>query len=70
LRVSLKQIGQRFSLKQFLAAGELPLEFSPHIEIASVDSFQCEMTSSFWLCLSKLRYRSQLRRMRLAFMFA
>jgi regulator of nonsense transcripts 1 len=33
--------GQRFYLKQFLAAaGELPLEFYPHIEIASVDSFQ------------------------------
>jgi regulator of nonsense transcripts 1 len=33
--------GQRFYLKQFLAAaGELPPEFYPHIEIASVDSFQ------------------------------
>jgi regulator of nonsense transcripts 1 len=33
--------GQRFYLKQFLsAAGELPLDFYPHIEIASVDSFQ------------------------------
>jgi regulator of nonsense transcripts 1 len=33
--------GQRFYLKQFLAAaGGLPLDFYPHIEIASVDSFQ------------------------------
>jgi regulator of nonsense transcripts 1 len=33
--------GQKFYLKQFLAAaGDLPLDFYPHIEIASVDSFQ------------------------------
>jgi regulator of nonsense transcripts 1 len=33
--------GQRFYLRQFLAsAGELRPEFYPHIEIASVDSFQ------------------------------
>jgi regulator of nonsense transcripts 1 len=33
--------GQRFYLRQFLAsAGELPPDFYPHIEIASVDSFQ------------------------------
>jgi regulator of nonsense transcripts 1 len=33
--------GQRFYLKHFLAsAGELPAEFYPQVEIASVDSFQ------------------------------